>query len=310
MESVESNGGGERAAIERIRTMLPGPGAGETWIGDDAAVVAPPHEWLLLTADAVVAGVHADLSLVRLDDLGWKSVAVAVSDVAAMGCTPRHTLVTVCGPADTDLDLLYGGISQAAEAYGCPVVGGDLSGGRELAVSVTVTGDSGPRPPVLRSGAGPGDALLVTGPLGASAAGLRRLRAGSDRDDPLAVAYRRPQARVAEGEAARAGGATAMIDVSDGLAVDLGHLARASGVGAVLDDVPVAEGATRDEALGGGEDYELVFAAADPEQVAAAFDRAGLAPPVPLGRCTAEAGQLLLGGEPMPSTGWEHEWRR
>ena len=100
-----------------------------------------------------------------------------------------------------------------------------------------------------------------------------------------------------------------MIDVSDGLGTDLRHLADASGVGVALDDVPVAEGASWEEAVGGGEDYELVFTAADASRVEAAFAGAGLGPPVQMGRCTAEPGRLLVGQEPLPVAGWEHQWR-
>src|ERR1700736_1350264 len=99
---------GEFEAIERLTRILPTPGPGETWIGDDAAVVkAPGGGWLLLAADTVVAGVHADLSLTGLNDLGWKAGAGNLSETAAMGGRPRHALVTVAGPPDTDLDLLY-----------------------------------------------------------------------------------------------------------------------------------------------------------------------------------------------------------
>ena len=103
---------GEFAAIDRFRRLLPGhPAAGETWIGDDAAVVGTPSRgWLLMAADAVVAGVHVDLSLCGLDDLGWKALAVNVSDIAAMGGRPAHALVTVAGPPEVQLDLLYRGI--------------------------------------------------------------------------------------------------------------------------------------------------------------------------------------------------------
>lgn len=298
---------GEIAAIDSIRRRLPQPPSGETWIGDDSAVVGAPVGALLLTTDAVVAGVHSDLSIVGLDDLGWKAVAAAVSDVAAMGGRPTHLLVSVCGPGGTDLDLLYAGIAEASAEYGCPVVGGDLSGASELVVTVTVVGDAGVRRPVLRSGARPGQTVYVTGPLGSSAAGLRLLRAGHGAgDDPLVRAHRRPRARPAEGAAARDAGATAMIDVSDGLATDLRHLAGASGVGVVLDSVPVADGASREEALGGGEDYELLFTAPQPEMVTASFAKAGLRPPVVLGRCTADAGERVLAGEPLPEGGWEH----
>lgn len=301
---------GEFALIERLRRSLPGPPAGETWIGDDAAVVSPPRGGLVLTSDAVVAGVHVDLSLVGLDDVGWKAVSAAVSDVAAMGCRPLYVLVTVCGPPDTDVDALYRGVAAATAEYGCPVVGGDLVGADRLVVSAAAAGETGHRAPVLRSGALPGDRVFVTGPLGASAAGLRLLRAGAvAADHPLALAHRRPRARLAEGRAARAAGATAMVDVSDGLAADLAHLAEASGVGVALDAVPAATGATDEEALAGGEDYELLFTAANPGHVAATFAEAGLRQPLGLGLCTADAGERTLAGRALPAGGWEHEFR-
>ena len=297
---------GEFGVIDRLRKLLAGPPAGETWIGDDAAVVTSPTGGLLLTCDAVVAGVHADLALVGLDDLGWKAMASAVSDVAAMGGRPRYAVVAVCGPPETDVDLLMRGVAEAADGLDCPVVGGDLSGAPVLVVTVTVAGDTGHRAPVLRSGAVPGDRIFVTGRLGGSAAGLRLLRDGVE--DPVTAAYRRPLARVAEGRAARAAGATAMVDVSDGLAADLGHLADASGVGVALDFVPVAPRATLEEALGGGEDYELVFTSSKPGMVAAVFAEAGLRPPLGIGYCTTDPTDRMLAGEPLPPVGWEHRF--
>jgi thiamine-monophosphate kinase len=300
---------GERAAIERIRSRLPGPPEGETWIGDDAAAVAPPPESLLLATDLVVAGVHVDLDLVGVDDMGWKAMAVNVSDLAAMAGRPRQALVAVAGPASTDLDALFDGLTEAAGHYRCPVVGGDLANADILVVSVAVTGTSGGRPVVRRDGARPGDALFVTGPLGASAAGLELLRTGRGRDAPeLVAAHRRPQARVEEGQAARAGGATAMIDLSDGLALDLDRVAEASGVGLVITEVPVAEGATAEQALGGGEDYELAFSAPDPDVVAAAFRAARLRRPVRIGSCTADPEERRLDGGRLQPTGWQHDW--
>lgn len=275
-------------------------------MGDDAAVVACPDGPLVLTADAVVGGVHADLSLVSLGDFGWKALTAAVSDVGAMGGRPLHALVTLCVPFGTDLDALAEGIAEASAECRCPVVGGDLSAAAEVVASVAVTGVlEGDLPPVTRAGARPGDRLVVTGPLGGSAAGLRLLREGHDAG-PLVAAHRRPRARLAEGQVARRGGATAMIDVSDGLAIDLHRLADASGVGFELSEVPVAEGALLEEALGGGEDYELVVATADPERLATAFCEAGLRPPLAVGRCTAEVGERLLRGEPLAPLGWQH----
>lgn len=298
---------GEFDAIERIRRLLPGPPVGEVWIGDDTAVVRPPTGALLLAADVVVAGVHADLALTGLDDLGWKALAVNVSDIAAMGGRPMHALVTVAGPPDTDLDLLYRGLAEASAAFGCPVVGGDLSAAPILYVSVAVTGVVDDGEAVLRSGAQPGDRVFVTRPLGASAAGLRLLREG-ERDGPLVGAHRRPHPEVPAGRVARQVGATAMIDVSDGFAADLGHVLDGSGVGAVLDDVPVAPGATLAEALGGGEDYALVFTAADRRRVLEAFLAAGLAAPVDTGTIVADPTERRLRGEALPAIGWQHPW--
>jgi thiamine-monophosphate kinase len=132
--------------------------------------------------------------------------------------------------------------------------------------------------------------------------------ASGDRGSAATAAYRRPAPDVAAGQAARLAGASAMIDVSDGLVADLGHLAEASGVGVALDDVPIGEGATLDEALTGGEDYVLVFTAADEAAVASAF--AGRRPPVLVGVCTADPSQRTLKGQPLPAAGgWEHQWR-
>ena len=303
------------AIIERLHRRLAGP-MGQTWIGDDAAVVPGPVGSLLLATDAVVAGVHADLTLVGLDDLGWKALVANLSDIAAVGGRPTHALAVVAGPlGELDVDLLYDGLTAAAGAYGCPVVGGDLSSSPTLVVSVAVAGDAGAAgpPPVLRTGARPGDILFTTGPLGSSAAGLALLRDDRAGEAPdLALAHRRPRPRLAEGAAARAAGATAMIDVSDGLAADVRHLAEASGVGVVVDHVPVAIGVSRvsddpeSVALGGGEDYELVFAAPDADQVGAVFAHAELGLPIRIGRCTADPGERRLRDGPLPALGWEH----
>lgn len=303
---------GEFAAIARLAAGLPAPPAGETWIGDDAAVVAAPEGWLLLAVDSVVAGVHADLSLTGIEDLGWKAVASNLSDVAAMGGRPGQALVSVAGPRGTDLDGLYRGIGEAAATYGCPVVGGDLVTSPALVVTVAVTG-SVKGQPVLRSGARPGDGIWVTGPLGGSAAGLEMLRHPSRAAgmEPAVVAARvadhaRPRPALEEGSAARRGGASAMIDVSDGFAADLGHLCDASGVGCELGAVPVAEGADEQEAIGGGEDYRLVFTAPDTGAVLAAF--VGLPEPVLVGHCVADPARRVLRDRPLAAAGWQHDW--
>lgn len=259
-----------------------------------------------MAADLVVAGVHFDLAWCSPADVGWKSVAVNVSDVAAMGGEPLHALVSVVLPPAVALDRLYEGVVEAAAAYGCRIAGGDLSSGRELVVAVTVTGRVPHGEPVLRSGARPGDTVFVTGPLGASAAGLALLRGSPEDDGPLARAHRRPQARLREGLVAAAAGATAMTDVSDGLGRDLHNLATASHVGISLSDLPVAEGATPEEALAGGEDYELLFTAPTPGTVVAAYRAAGLRPPLAVGRCVEDPAVRTLRGEPLEAGGFEH----
>lgn len=320
---------GEFDAIARLASHLPSAPAGEVWIGDDAAVLDLPVPRvaertskvvqtrdirLLFAVDAVVAGVHADLSLTTVEDLGWKAVSANVSDVAAMGGWPGHAVVSVAGGSEIDLDVLYTGIEAAAAEYECPVVGGDLVSAQGLVVSVAVTGyveGAG----VVRSGARPGDQLWVTGPLGGSAAGLRFLRAGAGVRQVSAETaaarvrdHARPRAKLAAGQAAKRAGATAMIDVSDGFAADLFHIADASKVGFALIDLPVAGGATESEALGGGEDYELIFSAPAGAEVEETFAAAGLPAPSLVGRCDADQEVRTLRGRPIDATGWQHDW--
>lgn len=311
----------EFAVIEHIkRGMVPAP-KGEVWIGDDAAVIKCFTEVELFAADLVVAGVHADLNIVTLEDFGWKAIAVNVSDIAAMGGVPSYAVVSIAGASASEIEQMYRGIKEASEEYGVQVVGGDLSGGRELLISVAVIGTTEGRPPLLRSGARPGDFIFVTGPLGSSAAGLALLRgqqgfrqggSGDGSVTPevaakLTDAYRRPKARLAEGVAASRAGASAMIDISDGFSADLNHLADDSHVGVELSAVPVAPGATFSDALGGGEDYELIFTAAKPEEIFAEFERAGLSPPLVVGTCSQDPSRRTLDGGSLPIIGWEHD---
>jgi thiamine-monophosphate kinase len=235
-------GTGEFDVVAELRRRFP-------LVGDDAAVVAPPSGHLLLAADAIVAGVDftEDEPIVQV---GRRAVLANVSDIAAMGGRPLHLLVSILAPRGVDLYGLMDGIAAGAADDGCEIAGGDLSSTTgPLVVSIAITGcvDDGGAP-VRRSGARPGDAVYVTGPLGAAAAAGYRFGGGWV-----------PRARVAEGRAARLAGATAMIDVSDGFAADLGHLLDASGAGVELVHVPIAREATEEQALGGGEDYELIF---------------------------------------------------
>lgn len=304
---------GEFELLSRLRGALPTAPTGETWIGDDAAAVEPPSRSLLLAADVLVEGTHFDLTWSAPADVGWKAVTANVSDVAAMGGRPLHLLVSVVvGPA-FDVEALYAGITEAARHWGCAVVGGDLARGRSVTVAVAITGTTDGRAPVGRGGARPGDAVVVTGPLGGAAAGLRLLGDGLAFDsDPVAAdavrCHRRPYARPAEGQAAARVGATAMIDVSDGLAADLGHVLDESGVGVALDRVPVHPAAREEEALGGGDDYQLVICGADGPALAAALRAAGAVEAEVIGECTSDPAVRTLGGRPVATEGWEHEW--
>jgi thiamine-monophosphate kinase len=310
---------GEDELVQFIRGVV-GNGIEAFGLRDDAGVLDVHGTGpLIVSVDSVVAGVHVDLSLCSPADVGWKALMGALSDLAAVGASPLGALIALCvpgGSGDGSLALgVMAGVGEGSAASGCPVVGGDVSEAGQLVVAVTVLGtvehEGGPGPgPVPRSGGVPGDVVLATGPCGGSAAGLRLLRAGGAPDGAgrLGAAYRRPTARLHEGDLARRAGAHAMIDVSDGLALDLHRLADASGVGFALNDVPVAEGATEAEALGGGEDYELLFAVGpdDLGSLLRAFEGAGLRPPVRLGDLRAEAGARTLRGRPLERAGWQH----
>jgi len=249
--------------------------------GDDAAVLAPtPGRRLVVTTDVLVEGRHFTAALSQPADWGWKAVAVNCSDVAAMGGLPRWLVLALTVPDGTPvsrLDGVYAGIGEACRAFAVDLVGGDTSRGPALSLAVTAIGEA--EQVVTRSGARPGDRLAVSGPLGAAAAGLALLR----RDDPaaaellaafpaLAAAHRRPCPELGAGPRLARAGATAMLDVSDGLAGDALHLAEASGTGLEVDEarVPLAPGVRQAAellgldpvalALGGGEDFVLAVA--------------------------------------------------
>jgi thiamine-monophosphate kinase len=235
---------------------------------------------LVVTQDALVEGVHFRLDWIGWRELGFRAAAVNLSDLAASGAAPEALLVTLALPRATETAAvveLYEGIAEA----GVPVVGGDTTAAEAVLISVTALGRSERVPG--RAGALPGDVLVVTGPLGGAGAAFR---AGS---------YVRPPLRLAEGQAL-AQHAHALLDVSDGLAVDAGHIARRSGVRVEieLDAVPLAPGATVAD-LGFGEDFELLAAVSD----------AGRLPVIGRVRLGEGVG-LFRAGEPYELSGWEH----
>jgi thiamine-monophosphate kinase len=289
----------EDELVRAIRKVLSGDAPGVAiGIGDDAAVVDAGRHHTILTTDMLVEGVHFELVSASAHDIGHKALTVNVSDIAAMGGSPRFGLVSIGIPLDVETSWvieLYGGIREAAGEYGMAVIGGDTNRAGKVVLSVTVVGTVARDRAVTRSGASPGDRLVVTGSLGAAAGGLRLAQAephevrealASDWGRRLVQAHLRPVARVGEGETLASAGATAMIDISDGLALDLSRLCAESGVGATvtLTDVPVAEGLEDlaktfdgkvdplDLALHGGEDYELL-AALPPDAVDGAAEK-------------------------------------
>ncbi len=267
---------GEFGLIDRFAAGVPDRASVRIGIGDDAAAFEPAEGHLsLVTSDMLIEGVHFDLALCDPVTLGRKSLAVNLSDLAAMGARPRYFLLSLAIPPSLTLEFLDGfiaGIMQRAEQFGATLVGGDTCSSKGgLVISVTAIGEQLPGLVVRRSGARPGDLLFVTGTLGDSALGLELLRKG-ERSGPMVGRHLDPEPRVAAGiMLAEAGVATAMIDVSDGLLADLGHILRLSRVGARLElaNVPLSPGYREETsssagaplslALGGGEDYELLF---------------------------------------------------
>lgn len=301
---------GEFDLIARLAPLLDEAGDGVVvGHGDDAAVVTTPaHGGVAVTVDALVEGVHFRRDLSELADVGWKAIAVNVSDLAAMGARPRAAVAALCRPAAvtvTDVEALYHGMRAACSRWGLRLVGGDTVASTQLMLSITALGDVDPATVVRRSGARPGDRIVVVGALGAAAAALAQVRAGLAPEPALLAAHRRPAALVTAGEVLAAHGATAMIDVSDGLGADLGHVCAASGVRARITwaDLPVAPGAIdaahavgRDPialVAGGGEDFALL-ATLPAAGAAAAAAAAGAAEGVP----AAVVGDVLGGDGP------------
>jgi thiamine-monophosphate kinase len=277
---------GEFALIAAIKEMaLEGQGVIKG-IGDDAAVLRPcPGMVSLVTTDLLLQGVHFQLDLIDPYRLGRKAVAVNLSDIASCGGIPRAMLVSLAIAPEAELasvQSLYKGMLEQAQAFKVALVGGDTSQGDRLLISITLIGEAEEAKIVYRAGARKGDLIFVTGTLGDAALGLRQLKQGK-REGVLIQRHLTPVPRVKEGQAiAQQGLATAMIDISDGLVADLGHILEASQVGAEirLSGLPLSEEYRKEVkayspdpyalALAGGEDYELLFTAAPAKEKAVA----------------------------------------
>jgi len=319
---------GERALIARIKARVAMP----SWVvigpGDDAAVIRPERgAFDVLTTDAQVDGIHFDRRFVPADAIGHRALAVNLSDLAAMGASPRAALLSLALPPSLDVadfEQLVDGVLTVAAAHKVTLIGGNITQtSGPLTVDVTATGSAKPRRILTRAGARPGDVVYVTGTLGEAAIGLQRLTAGESGPDPCVDRYLRPQPRVRAGMLlGRNRAASSCMDVSDGLADCVRQVAEASGVGITLDGpaIPVpaqvreAQGRRgRDPlepALSGGDDYELFFTVrpAHRGRLRAVCQHVGDLPITRIGVVT-KSRELLVrdedGTRPLPE-GYEH----
>lgn len=322
---------GEFGLIARLQRRLEARGVTGTptvGIGDDAAVW-PALRFEIATTDTLVQGVHFPAEPGPWRDLGWKALAVNVSDIGAMGGAPAYALVTLALPGDvlvSDIDELYEGLADCAAAYGVAVAGGDVVAAPVVVITVALNGwadvSEDGAPLVLRRDAGrAGDLVAVTGHLGAAAGGVRILlgaQAPPEARAGLMLAQRRPRPRLEAGRAAVRAGVRCAIDVSDGLAQDLGHICAMSRCGAILwaEKVPVSldlVAAFPDDALQlaltGGEDYELLFTGSETQ--IEAVRRAVDTPVTVVGELTQGPPQVRVEGPGgrelrLASAGWDH----
>ena len=271
---------GEFGLIELIKEHFPTP-EGMVGIGDDCATVPTSGDDLLTTTDMLIEGVHFVRSKSSPEDVGWKSAAVNLSDIAAMGGTPVATFLSIALPRDAQgewVERFVEGYAAISHLFGVPLLGGDTTSSlRDIAINVTVEGRCERGRAISRRGAQVGHTIFVTGALGDSGGGLKALLDGDERTpevEYLTAKHMRPMPRLAEGRELLATGVVgAMMDISDGIASDLGHILRASGVGAVveLSSLPISEqlatfcgarGLNKFEfATSAGEDYELLLTA-------------------------------------------------
>jgi len=273
-------------------------------VGDDAAVLdVPAGERLVVSTDASIEDVHFRRGWLSPEEIGWRATTSALSDLAAMAARPLGLVVALAVPDAWrhDVPTLADGIGAAARAGGASIVGGDLTRGRELGITVTVFGSA--VTPVGRDGARDGDGVWVTGRLGGPLRALRALLAGAAPGVADRERFARPRARIAEARWLAERGTRALVDVSDGLAADLGHVAAASGVRIVVEGarVPRVPGASLADALASGEEYELALALpanVDEEALAREFAAAYGIALTRVGRVSAPGDSALREAEP------------
>jgi thiamine-monophosphate kinase len=306
----------EHEVIRRISALLlPAPPEVLVPAGDDCAVLKIGESTWVAASDMLVSGHHFK-DWAAPEDVGHKAVAVNASDVAAMGGTPRFVLTSGGAPDPETALRCFEGVIEACETFGVYPLGGDTTRAGALTVDVAILGELGARP-VLRSGARSGDFLAVTGELGAAAAGLLALEHGKGGSERLKSKYLRPEPRIEAGRAAAGLGASAMMDLSDGLASDVRRVCERSGVGCVVDlDLLPLEDDTRRLArsLGydpevlaatGGEDYELLICA--PEPVLKELEQSIELPLTVIGKLTQKDVAFMRKDVPVEGlSGWDH----
>jgi thiamine-monophosphate kinase len=294
--------------VERLRKRAGLPRGAQTvlGIGDDCAVFRPrasAAEDLLFTTDLLIENVHFRRGTHRPEDLGWKALARGLSDIAAMGGEPRFCLLSLAIAPWTRprwVDAFYDGLLALAARERTPLVGGDVARAEILMCDIVVCGSVARGKALRRDGARAGDRIYVSGTLGGSAMGLAR-----GRRDSSWVRHARPEPRLELGRFLRTDlHATAAMDLSDGLSLDLHRLCRASGLRARIAMPPVFAGATTDQALHGGEDYELLFTVRPAVRVPSSF---GGLPLTRIGTMRrGRPGVVELDGEPLPPRGYDH----
>jgi thiamine-monophosphate kinase len=255
---------GPGAEFDAVRALLAQWGAAAEGVGDDGAVLdVPAGSRLVVSTDTTVEDVHFRRHWMTPEEIGWRATQAALSDLAAMGATPLGVLLALTVPTNwrDELTALADGIAAATRSARAPIVGGDVTDGDRLALAITVLGHS--TRPLSRAGARAGDTLYVTGALGSPGAALSAWESGATPTPAARERFVRPMARIAAGEWLASHGATAAIDLSDGLAGDVAHLAHASCVHCVLDldAIPCVAGVDVGAALASGEEYELLIAA-------------------------------------------------
>jgi len=316
---------GEFGLIDRLAKMAAGRDERLIiGIGDDAAAWKGDASIQLATVDSFIQGVHFPAGIVPWPELGWKALAVNLSDIAAMGGIPRYALVSLALPPDTEVDdvtTLYTGMLELAKQHRVTIVGGDISNAPMVIINVTVLGSSPKKQILTRASAKPGELIAVTGHLGAAAAGLEMLTKKL-KFDPKATtrfkqAFFKPTPRIAEGQLLVEQGVKTAIDISDGLVADLNQICKASKVGARIDAnrvpvEPLVKAGFGDRALElaltGGEDYELLFTAK--AEVIARIKKVAACPITAIGEITAGQGVTVVDrrGKPLEPgrAGWEH----